>query len=198
MVRIAVEGLIGVGKSTVMERLQHFAVRPEPIASWTLLPQFYKQRGENALAFELQVLCSYCHEDFDAGNIVMERSPDSALGVFVPMLVGEGSLDAQALGLLHAAAAALPLKRADAFVYICAPAHVCMQRLAWRNRSEESRAVTAAYLAQLEAAYANFFATATVPVETVLLDGTETPEQAAVMVASAIQKLQRQLETNDA
>lgn len=190
--RIAIEGLIGVGKSTVLDILRNkymLHVEPEPLDAWTLLPQFYRNKPYEAFAFEMQVLSSYCHSNF-SGSIVMERSPDTAKDVFVPMLYRDGSLTSTQYQLLNQAAAAMPsLNWADAFVYIRAPTHVCLQRLAWRNRGNESSSVTETYLQRLSEAYDAFFDAARKTVVILDLDGTEGPEEVARQVHEMIEAM---------
>jgi len=190
--RIAIEGLIGVGKSTVLDILRNeykLHVEPEPLNAWTLLPQFYEDQPREAFAFELQVLCSYCHTAF-ADNAIIERSPDTARHVFVPMLYRDKCLTDQQFHLLHDVADRMPsLKSADAFVYLRAPVHVCIQRLAWRNRGNEAHTVTDSYLQRLSDAYDVFFDTAKKPVVILDLDGTEGPQEVARQTYHMIEAL---------
>lgn len=193
--RIAIEGLIGIGKSTILEILRDqrdLSIRLEPIESWTLLSQFYASPHQEAFPFELQVLCSYCHDSFDS-QAIMERSPDVALHVFVKMLHDDGILSHGEHRLLKEAATSMQsIKWADAFIYLQAPVDVCLQRIAWRNRGSEARSVTKDYLVKLHEAQDRFFSETTKPVLYVDLKGDESPEYVAAKVAECVRLLRVQ------
>ena len=166
---IAIEGLIGAGKSTVLKCLEaHYARAPgrvryeaEPLEAWTLLEQFYQDQTSEAFAFEAQVLCSYAHNKFKASGgdhlVFTERSAASALGVFVPLLERAGHLPVDQVAKLETLHGNLGLKRPDIFVYLDLDIDTCLERLAWRNRGNERSAVTRAYLEALKTAYNDFF-----------------------------------------
>lgn len=188
--RIAIEGLIGVGKSTVLNQLagQGYRVELEPLSDWSLLQQFYANQHANATAFEAQVLASYCHNKFSNPDMLMERSPDTAFGVFATMLHQQGRLEGSGMALLRHMYSVLPIYKADAFVYIHAPVDVCLARMQWRNRGSES-GVGPEYLDQLNTAYKHFFIQDSRPHVFVSLNGKESPTEVADMVQKAIVRL---------
>lgn len=195
---MAIEGLIGVGKSTVLEILAayNYDVRPEPLDAWTLLTQFYRERSANAFAFEAQVLCSYCHDDFGrarTNTVVMERSPDSAVDVFARMLRDEGHLSNSEWAHLKALQQNLPIKAADAFVYLSAPTDVCKRRIDTRQRASEAGRVTGAYLESLAGAYESFLAYDKRPSVVLRLTGEESPKTVAELVAAAITRIVKEV-----
>lgn len=212
MVRVALEGLIGVGKSTVLSILQKdygYDVAPEPVDQWTLLEQFYEDRPRYAMAFETQVLCSYAHKSFHAARapqapkpsatacgsacscteaaLILERSPDSAYWVFANMLHKQGHIseaDFETLGALYRS---LPLAHVDKVIYISAPVEVCMQRLAWRDRANETSKVSEAYLSDLHTRYLEWLSESPLKFKLVSLTGLESPAEVAALVAEAIE-----------
>lgn len=192
--RIAIEGLIGVGKSTVLSKLTDvFDVALEPVDQWTLLPLFYKDMRHYAAPFETQVLASFCGPQFSPEHIIMERSPDSAFHVFIKMLHRDaGVLSGSQLQMLRGVYDHVGAHKADAFVYISAPIDVCMQRLQWRNRSAESGHIDAAYLERLHDAYVHFLSTDGRPCKYVVLQGHESPDVVAQLVSNAVMQLKRQ------
>lgn len=87
---IFIEGIIGVGKSTLIEKLKNegvneFEAIQEPIGEFTLLKQFYENPKKYAYDFQLQVLEVIVNlmekivEKFSSSQktIVVERSPMS-------------------------------------------------------------------------------------------------------------------------
>ena len=189
--RIALEGLIGVGKSTVLAHLKDvYHVASEPVASWTLLDDFYIDRQRYAAPFEAQVLASYCGPEFERPDMIMERSPDSAFHVFCKMLHRDNQgLSGSHMQMLRTMYEALPLHKADAFVYLTAPIEVCLGRLQWRNRGHEAVRVQGEYLVSLDEAYRHFLANDGRPYEIVALNGAEGPAQVAALVSLACERL---------
>jgi deoxyadenosine/deoxycytidine kinase len=152
---VAIEGSIGVGKSTVINILEKrgFTVQCEPVAVWTLLEKLYTQPKDYAALFELQVLASYANQK--PGLQVLERSAESALHVFARMLHTDGSITDEQMELVRAAYKLIPHRAPTKFIYLQADLNLCQRRIAWRGRSEES-SVQLEYLQRLEAAYAAF------------------------------------------
>jgi len=211
--RIAIEGNIGSGKSTLLENLCTLApfaldVVPEKVSSWTLLKQFYVDRGLNALALQTQVLASYCHEDYDNTNIqkggvmligsgqelvpmvnfkrplIMERSAKSALGVFCKVFNEIDWLEEDGLFLLNNLDAELPIKRPDAFVYIKVPAKTCFERL------NGAFSISLDYLLLLEAAYESFLKTLqTCGTRVEIVNGVGSPTEVYERALGAIVKI---------
>ena len=188
--RVAIEGLIGTGKSTVLEHLAQdgYRVAYEPLDAWTLLPQFYKDTAKHSLAFELQVVNSYCHENYECALdkiLLMERSPDSALWVFAEMLRSTGKLSSEDFALLHFMAHKLPVAKADAFVYLKLPIDECLKRISWRSRESETTSVTKEYLVSLESFYIKFLERQAL-VHIIDLDVNDGPKQVAEKVKECL------------
>jgi len=122
---IAIEGSIGVGKTTVVERLTKLltenngdvdnvdtnmkktkkrkkvqAVLPEPVEEWSdVLKQFYADPARFSTHLQMDILLARTKQLFSCeegkGRIIVERSVDSSSNVFVPMLVDDGFMNAQ-------------------------------------------------------------------------------------------------------
>jgi deoxyadenosine/deoxycytidine kinase len=174
---ISLEGLIGAGKSEVLKELacRGHTVKLEPTDSWTLLKQFYSEKT-NAFALQVQIMASYAHDDYRSAEII-ERSPDTALGIFAEMLkpyMHTGQYEA--LGEL---ALLLKLPRPEKFIYLEVPVHECMRRIRCRGRNGEAN-ITEEYLNELAKAHTEFFKN--YDVHRVRLQGTESVSEVAELV----------------
>ena len=192
---ISIEGLIGAGKSTVLAKLREaFAcdTETEPIEAWTLLDQFYTDQESHAFAFEVQVLCSYKHVRYQRPGLVMERSAESALRVFAPMLQANKKLSSNGLFDLECMANALGLRSPDVVVFLDLDVLTCMERLRWRNRDAERRAVTVEYLEQLRQFYLDYLEFVRRSGRRVIMvhvDRSHTPDDIAASVHAALRDL---------
>lgn len=146
---------MGVGKSTVLRELERRGIRVhfEAVDHWTLLEPFYRDPARFGFGFQLQVMASYAATP--AQTQIVERSCDAALDVFVPLARQNGHLTDEEENELRRVSQMLPLPRIRRFVFLVAPAEMCLRRIAWRNRDGEER-ITLQYLQQLEASYARF------------------------------------------
>ena len=174
---IALEGLIGAGKSEVLRELARrgFSVKLENTDSWTLLNQFYASTAY-AFALQVQILASYAHVDYTRVAI-SERSPDSALGIFAASL----PMSAEQRKALETLETLLPLQRPTRFVYIDVPVDVCLRRIKQRGRQCEAN-IDISYLQALRTAHVSFFKN--YDVVHLILDGSETIQQVADQVQS--------------
>ena len=160
---IAIEGPIGVGKSTLAPRLAATLVarelREAPEDN-PFLAAFYDNPTANALAAQLSFLLQRARQVdtlrqadlFDGGcvaDFVFDKDPLFArLNLSGPELALYEDIYARL-----AWAAPTP----DCVIYLDAPVDVLMQRIAQRDRAAE-RPLTSAYLATVVAAYRDFFA----------------------------------------
>jgi deoxyadenosine/deoxycytidine kinase len=191
MPRIALEGLIGIGKSTALSILQsRYKTAYEPLDAWTLLNQFYADKTENALAFEVQILCSYCHSLFEVSNsvLLMERSPDSAINVFAKSLLQDGHLTKEQYSLIQTCYETMPVKKADAIIFLDLEPSVCLERIQERNRHAETT-LTLETLVALRSAYLEFIKRAQIPSAIIHLEKQDTPYVVAQKIQSTIQSL---------
>lgn len=93
---VSIDGPIGAGKSTLVEKLalRGYRVFVEPIEAWTLLEDFAKDPNRHAFALQIEILISYYKllkkacQDKDS-IIVIERSPWSSSKVFFDMYIDD-------------------------------------------------------------------------------------------------------------
>ena len=196
--RIAIEGLIGIGKSTALSMLEgQYRVAYEPLESWTLLPQFYANKKKFGAVFEAQVLCSFALESFQYGNasnetLLMERSPESALHVFARMLLTNGEISNENYELLQRMYQQWPIAKADAFIFLDGEPDMCLKRILERERVSETNSIQVSFLKALREAYISFF---TKQEKTFLLlhvEPEEKPHQIASRIVSAIETLKHE------
>ena len=94
---ICIDGLIGSGKSTLIQKLSYdYKCFPEPIEEWTLLPFLYKNLTRYGPAFQFQVLLSQFNQwqSFPKDNnfIIVERCPWTSRNIFAPLILDSDSL----------------------------------------------------------------------------------------------------------
>jgi deoxyadenosine/deoxycytidine kinase len=159
---IAVEGPIGVGKTTVVERLAERLEAATVLEEWAqnpFLQSFYDGRSGAAFQVEVFFLLARHRQQQDLlqrslftqvtiSDYVLEKSKlfaylnleDSELLIFEKLyaLLAEG------------------VRRPDLVVYLQAPTEVLLKRIRARGREEE-RGISEEYLAELNRAYNHYF-----------------------------------------
>lgn len=159
---IAVEGPIGVGKTTLARRLADTFRRPvllEPAAENPFLDRFYKEGRRHALPTQLFFLLHRADQ-------IARLADDDLIG---PLLVAdfliekdrlfaEATLDTHEMTLYEQIYSALDIRppRPDLVIYLQAPVSVLLDRIRARGIGYEQR-IDPEYLASLSDAYAEFF-----------------------------------------
>lgn len=190
--RIAVEGNIGAGKSTVLKALSDsfgpssgVPVIPEPVEEWgAMLDNFYASPSVWGLPFSLTVLLSF-DKAYQHDTCIVERCPLSCRHVFTQMLFNDGQLSASQWDLFKDYADALGWAP-DAIVYIDTPAHACLERIKSRNRQCEA-GLDVLHLRRLEFQYDTLLKYCNVPV--VRLDGQLPPDDLARNAVESVRRL---------
>lgn len=192
MMRVAIDGNIGSGKTEVIRALARdlgggVRVFEEPVQDWTeLLPLFYASPSEWGLAFSLKVLLGFRQVPTDPHDFcqacVVERSPLTNRHVFAQLLYNDGSLTQQEWDLFKEYHDVLGWSP-DAVVFIDTPTNVCMHRIQERGRVGEAQ-VTEEYLRRVEFQYENMLRFLNVPV--VRVDGTLDPAEVYTRVRQAL------------
>jgi deoxyadenosine/deoxycytidine kinase len=186
-VKVCVEGNIGSGKSTALERLA--CLRPdvtvvqEPVEEWgDLLAAFYKDPATWGFAMQMSALLSFGRRA-DAADVV-ERSPLSCRHVFGQLLFNDGKMTHVQWGLYKQYYDALGWSP-DVVVYVHTPPDECHRRLVQRDRPAE-QGVDVHYLKRLDFQYETMLRYAAVPV--VRLDGHSSPDDLAVAIADVVDR----------
>lgn len=147
---VAIEGLIGVGKSTVLKELERrgHTVELEKVEHWSLLPRMYKERSpEICTLFELQIICSLAAR---SETSFCERSIASALGIFAPKLIE----DKGKLALIEQVAAMAKQPEPSFYIFLDAEPELCKRRIEQRARGGET--IDLEYLRELREAHHAF------------------------------------------
>lgn len=153
-VRVALEGNIGAGKSSVTAELQArgYRVSAEPVAAWTLLPKFYAEPQRYAFALQTQILTSCAALD-DGRALITERSAEASLHVFGASLLRQGQITETQRALLSTLYEALRMTPTELVVNLDTRVDICMARIVQRGRPCEE-GITREYLEGLRAQYA--------------------------------------------
>jgi deoxyadenosine/deoxycytidine kinase len=198
---IAIEGPIGVGKSTLAHRLAatlDAQELPEAPEDNPFLAAFYDNPRANALAAQLSFLLQRARQIdalrqadlFDGGcvaDFMFDKDP----------LFARLTLSGPELALYEDIYARLSWQAPvpDCVIYLDAPVEVLMRRIAQRDRAAE-RPLTADYLASVVAAYRRFFAgfdaTRLIRVDAAALDLVTEDRDYEALVA-ALQGSERQV-----
>ena len=151
---VSIEGLIGIGKSTLIEHLKNnlkeingkpLVFLKEPIEEWQgLIELFYKDQKRYAFSFQLTVLVTMARllkktiKDNPDSIIICERSVFSSRDVFVKMLYDNkmiSDIDYQLyLMLFDEITKDIPL---SGVIYLKATPSTCLESIKTRNRSGE-------------------------------------------------------------
>jgi deoxyguanosine kinase len=160
---IAIEGVIGVGKTTLARLLQpafDAEILLEVFEENPFLSDFYADRQRYAFQTQIFFLLSRYHQQrrgvtsiLEAGKSLISDYTFAKDGLFARINLQGDELDMY--GRVHEALAEkIPMP--DLLVYLRADTDVLMQRIAWRDRSYE-RNMDRAYIDELNRAYEEFF-----------------------------------------
>ena len=158
---LAIDGVIGVGKTSLVRLLQSaFGAQAllEVFEENPFLSDFYSDRARYAFQTQIFFLLSRYHQQH-AVPALLEQGPLIADYTFAKdALFARINLSGDDLTLYHRLHDALAEKipHPDLVVYLRAPTAVLMQRIAQRGRAYEQR-MDPAYIAELNAAYDSFF-----------------------------------------
>ncbi|WP_111658327.1 deoxynucleoside kinase [Isoalcanivorax indicus] len=159
---IAVEGPIGVGKTTLARRLAetfNYEVLLEQADDNPFLERFYREPRRYALQTELFFLFQRAEQLRDLKqNSLFEQVRVSDFLIDKNELFAEVTLDDDEFGLYRNVHRHLTLDapRPDLVIYLQAPTPVLLQRIGKRGLAHE-RTIDADYLDRLNNAYARFF-----------------------------------------
>jgi deoxyadenosine/deoxycytidine kinase len=178
MTIVAIEGNIGCGKSTMLNRLRHLSVTrfdnrmkvlTEPVEEWeALLERSYNDPSRWCFAINTKVLLSlkdwFPERSPDRRLYVTERSPVSSRFVFADVHSKTGTMDAIECGLLADLYDRLEMWTPDVTVYIRTDPSVCFDRLRQRDRACE-KTLSLDYLHQLHDQHESVFVERVAPIK---------------------------------
>ena len=159
---IAVEGPIGVGKTTLAQRLAETFRIPlllEPAAQNPFLDRYYGDRRANALSTQLFFLLHRSRQVQDiASNDLLGPNLVADFLIEKDRLFAQLTLDSEEYKLYEQIYDSLNIDppQPDLVVYLQAPTRVLQDRIRVRGLSYEQQ-IDDAYLEQLADAYARFF-----------------------------------------
>jgi len=160
---IAIEGVIGVGKTTLARLLQpHYEAELllEVFEENPFLSDFYSDRDRYAFQTQIFFLLSRYHQQRRATTTILEqhRSLVSDYTFDKDSLFASINLKGDELEMYHRVHLALAEKilRPDLTVYLKADTEILMQRITSRDRPYE-RKMERAYIQQLNQAYDDYF-----------------------------------------
>ena len=160
---IAIEGVIGVGKTTLARLLQpsfEADLLLEVFEENPFLSDFYADRARYAFQTQIFFLLSRYHQQRRSVPVILEagKSLISDYTFAKDALFASINLHGDELEMYHRVHAALAEKIPfpDLIVFLRADLDVLMQRIAMRDRSYE-RNMERAYIDQLNQAYEDFF-----------------------------------------
>lgn len=145
---VAIEGNIGAGKTSLIEKLQKESTRNctflcEPVEEWrkvgnyNILKLFYEEPDMYDFKFESLVLTTMLERDtkpVDTEFVVQERSLISSQMFAKDLCVVDLNIFKKMFDCLKYT----NYRKPDLIIYIQTPPEVCMQRILARNRSEEA------------------------------------------------------------
>lgn len=157
---VCVEGVVGSGKSTLMDRLSStYTCLREPLEDWSLLAPMYDDMPFFAAPFQFQVLFSF-HKIYSTiarldDVVIVERSPWSSKNVFVEAFRQNGHFqrDEYDVYCKFYDKIAYPV---DAYVYLKVDTEVAHRRILSRGRPQE-RSMTVDHLVDLNDRYDRAF-----------------------------------------
>ena len=142
--RISLEGNIGAGKSTILQKIAErfrsdiVTVYPEPVQAWgDLLALYYADKSTWSLPFSLKVLLGFLASNESTAKIsLVERSPVTCKQVFTKLLHQEGVKNAYQWTIFcdyYDVVGWAP----DAVIYIDVSEATCLENITSRARDEE-------------------------------------------------------------
>lgn len=177
-----IDGLIGAGKSTLIDKLKdnllvinniHIVYLPENIEYWikfadpiknkNIIELFYEDKKRYAFEFQLIILLSMVEMFESIMNcnkhliIISERSVETSVKVFQKILYETGYISNIQYNILHNLYIQLKTKIncINGIIYLDTPIDICMTRINTRKRTGESN-IYMSYMITLQYEYLNY------------------------------------------
>ena len=160
--KIAIDGNIGCGKSTVINRLGEsgYTIYPEDIASWgDWLSKYYKEPKRYSFGFQLTVLLSHLRQqskEIKRDRIsIFERCSHTCNRIFGSLLVEDGTMEYDELVLCEDYEHEFN-NSVDVLIYLKTTPAICKKRIDFRDRTCES-SIDIGYLEKLHHKYESIY-----------------------------------------
>jgi len=193
MVKIAIDGNIGCGKSTVIKHLGNkgYTVYPEDIESWgDWLNMYYDNPKKNALGFQMTVLLSHLKQQKqkNTGDIIYERCSHTCNRIFGSLLLDDGILETHEYDLCKSFEKEFN-NSVDVIIYLQTTPEICKKRIQKRDRSCES-SINIDYLKNLHNKYESVYKDTTVDgKKIIIIDALQPTDIVLKEVLTHINKL---------
>jgi deoxyadenosine/deoxycytidine kinase len=161
--RIAIDGNIAAGKSTVFSSIAArtsltnvATLFPEPLDEWgDILEMYFEDRASWALPLTLDILRGF-HKQYNTPHAIVERNPYTCRYVFTNMLKYDGILSNEDLALIDQYMDIFGWKP-DVVVYLDVPVSTCHERMEQRARKGECGSVSYDELRMISHMYDKMF-----------------------------------------
>ena len=191
--KIAIEGNIGCGKSTVISRLCQETRLPiflEPVEDWKeWLTIFYKDPAKYGFAFNVNVLMTFNNWSNNSFPAIYERSPLSNRFVFAELQRDHGKMTILEMSLFHDLYKKLGWTP-NTIIYIKTDPTTCYERMMKRGRECESQ-VSLEYLQDVHKKYEELINrySNTLMTNMIIIDGNRTHDEVYADVYKVVSAL---------
>ena len=142
---VSIEGNIGSGKTTILQRLKMdgFITFNEDVNAWSnegWLSDFYNNINRFAFGFQMRVLQSFSQikQNIKVANIsIIERSPLTSVDIFGYLLALDNAISVNEYKIMSYFSSYINLIPKHIIYIQCDPT-ICLDRIRKRNRNEEN------------------------------------------------------------
>lgn len=190
MVIISVEGIMGAGKTSLLDKLEKlgYKVYKERVNEWYFLEKFYKDPKRYALVFQIEILLMFLKYEFGHNSdeiVFTERCPDTSYSVFSKILSSDGLLtDEDCVTYKNIYDSVNPWKP-DRQIFLKAPVDICETRVSQRR---DAYKISSEYIKKVERYYDIYIKYNNIPVETI--DCDRLPEQVLKDVLTYVKNIE--------
>lgn len=160
MINITIEGNIGVGKTTLLKKLQKdYNVILEDVDSWKKegwIDKYYNNTSKYAMGFQMRVLLSHLNSEIKFKNInIIERSCNTLCNIFGKLLLDDNTLDLLEFDLCKQYSLNYGWN-VDYVIYLQSDPNICFNRISNRNREGEEN-IPFDYIKRLHIEHENIY-----------------------------------------
>ena len=179
-IKISIDGIIGCGKTTQIQRLQNnkfpdIRILPEEVDHWVnegWVQSFYENPTRNCLGFQLRVLQSHAKAKESSYPVtITERSAFTSANIFGKMALESGFMTPPEYNLNMSYYDMIGWEPDVIFFLDCSP-NMAFERIQSRNRASEHK-ITLDYLLALDRTYREVLRNSGIEVRTINANGDE-------------------------